>query len=331
MPKEQVNYDDQLRPERKATPQHEEPVKRTISIAAADCAPSVDTLAELAQAAQENLGCEVETKWTSKGCTNSLRLTALFGEEFDETQWKLIEVEGKQTNVVWSKQTNELETVCEIIKTLDKAFSRSHGQRAQQDQAPVEDKSDEIDFGNDEGDEFDEEPDEHKSDLDFLGESASGVQAFAEQLLVPGSGLTSYSALLKALEIEFYRYDAYNTPLSLIIFEVWQPGAKAIPGQAVTTMALRAGLVKRATDLIGHFEDDFAIVMPCTQRPTASLIANKLVQILTAGPLAPGMDKTTLKLAFGIASLPDDSYDLKGLIEAAKNAKKRARDRAISA
>lgn len=130
--------------------------------------------------------------------------------------------------------------------------------------------------------------------------------------------------MLKFLEHEFYRYETFGTPLSLIVFEMAH--AEPLPMNVLTTAALRIALACRRSDIIAHFEaSEFAILCPTTNVHKAALIATATLESLLSTPLAPGFDRNSLRLAFGIASLPEDGDDLQSLFNAAKIAKSRAK------
>ncbi len=165
--------------------------------------------------------------------------------------------------------------------------------------------------------------------LDFLGESKSIIQNLAYNFIRTDTGLMSCEALLYFMEYEYYRYEAYNWPMSLVVFELMlkRTGGSGIiekdplPVQALQTAAMRIGLVKRPLDTLAHFYgQDFAIMMPNTKASQAAFVANRVLDALTVTPLAPGIDKANLSLAFGVANLPADGEDLESLIQSAVNA-----------
>ena len=165
--------------------------------------------------------------------------------------------------------------------------------------------------------------------LDFLGESKAIIQNLAYNFIRTDTGLMSCEALLYFMEYEYYRYEAYNWPMSLVVFELMlkRTGGSGIierdplPVQALQTAAMRIGLVKRPLDTLAHFYgQDFAIMMPNTKASQAAFVANRVLDALTVTPLAPGIDKANLSLAFGVANLPSDGEDLESLIQSAVNA-----------
>jgi GGDEF domain-containing protein len=172
--------------------------------------------------------------------------------------------------------------------------------------------------------------------LDFLGEAKANVQSLSSMFIRPETGIYSYEALLYFMEYEFYRFEAYGFPLALIVFEMQRKrddgslSTELLGGQAANMAAMRIDLVKRPLDTLGHFETaDYALLLPNTKSSSAAFVANRILDSLTATPLAPGLDRTNLALAFGVASLPSDGDDLASLVYAARAAKQRARDGAF--
>lgn len=171
------------------------------------------------------------------------------------------------------------------------------------------------------------------SPLDFLGEATSQAATLVSQLIRPETGLYSYEALLFFLQYEFYRFQAYDYPLSLVVFEMQQvrrdralEAVDRLPSQAVAAAAQRIALIKRPLDTLAHFEAlDFALLMPNTKSASASFVINKIYEALTAVPLNANVDRNNMTLAFGISCLPGDGEDLQSLIAAAKDSKLRAK------
>ncbi|HEY9732383.1 MAG TPA: DUF4388 domain-containing protein [Drouetiella sp.] len=169
------------------------------------------------------------------------------------------------------------------------------------------------------------------SALDFLGEARAQVQAIHESFIRPETGVYSYPALMYFMEYELHRYEAYNFPLSLIVFEIKnrRDGSSAsdvLTSQAAGIAAMRIDLVKRPLDIIGHFEAvDYGLLLPNTTGSSAAFVANRILESLTATPLVKGVDRNSLELAFGIACLPADGDDMESLVMSAKAAKAKAK------
>jgi|AGTN01.2.fsa_nt_gi FOG: GGDEF domain len=166
--------------------------------------------------------------------------------------------------------------------------------------------------------------------LGFLGSELTQVQSLQNQLLEPETGLYGYSTFLRFLEIEFYRFEAYFIPFTLVLFEL-KNATGEVPLEAISTAALRISLVIRKLDIVGHFDSDlkvasntYGILLPGTRLAEGVLIAGKILKALTASSLSPGMNKHTLKISFGVAGLPDNGNDLKSLVIAAQAARQQA-------
>ena len=168
--------------------------------------------------------------------------------------------------------------------------------------------------------------------LEFMGEAKDQVQTLATSFVRPETGIYSYEAFLFFLQYEYYRYEAYGFPLSIIIFEMKQKRQNAtmevydqLPAHAAAMAAMRIDLVKRPLDTLAHFEAlDHVILLPNTKASQAAFIANRIYENLTATPLDPEIDRSKLFLALGVASLPSDGLDLSHLLHAARDAKLRA-------
>ncbi len=169
------------------------------------------------------------------------------------------------------------------------------------------------------------------SALDFLGEARAQVQAIHESFIRPETGVYSYPALMYFMEYELHRYEAYNFPLSLIVFEIKNRRdggmvSDVLNSQAAGIAAMRIDLVKRPLDIVGHFEAvDYGLLLPNTTGSSAAFVANRILESLTATPLIKGVDRNTLELAFGISCLPADGDDMESLVMAAKAAKSKAK------
>jgi diguanylate cyclase (GGDEF)-like protein len=161
--------------------------------------------------------------------------------------------------------------------------------------------------------------------LGFLGAELAHVRTLEKQLLEPETGLCGSPTFLRFLEIEFYRFEAYFIPFTLVLFEMRTVSGGEIPPEAIATAALRISLVIRKLDIVGHFDaNTYAILLPGTRLAEGVLIAGKILKALTASSLAPGMNKNTLKISFGVAGLPDNGNDLKSLVVAAQTARQQA-------
>lgn len=169
--------------------------------------------------------------------------------------------------------------------------------------------------------------------LDFLGDFKQSVQALRFNFVRPETGLFTPEAVFYFLEYEFYRFEAYNFPLSLILFEMSKKkldgglGADLLSSQAINTAALRIELVKRPLDLLGHFDaNEYCLILPNTKPSQAAFVANRILEALINTPLSHDTERRNLNLAFGVSGLPSEGEDLAALLETARSAKNEARE-----
>jgi GGDEF domain-containing protein len=169
--------------------------------------------------------------------------------------------------------------------------------------------------------------------LDFLGDAKASVQAVETQLLRPETNILTYAAFLYLLQYEFFRYEAYGWPVTIAIFDMSKRSQQLnagldLIGQNEAAIAIkRIELLKRPLDSIAHFETlNYALLFPNTRASAGAFVANRILQSLTAAPLSSDLDKKTLHLAFGIASIPADGHDIESVLTAARNALTKARD-----
>jgi len=170
--------------------------------------------------------------------------------------------------------------------------------------------------------------------LDFLDDEKPHVLAINTQFLRPETNIFTYPALVWFMQYEYFRFEAYGFPMSLIVFEMnrqrsaeQQGGTDMLAPHVEAIAAQRIELIKRPLDILGHFETlHYGLLLPNTTAAQAAYIANRALQIITATPLAKGIDKNNLRLAFGISSIPTDGDDLHSLVVEAKAAMAKARD-----
>ena len=306
----------------------------TIHLPRTASAPATAELRVLLEKAREHAGCKVEQTWSLHAAATAYRVVVRMETAGQSPLWSLKQIDGVETKEIWAARTEELEMVRDVCQRLTGAAPLAVGQdegRATSSAATAVPSAAAVPSSIAlpkamAADAVMEAPaaTAAENDLEGLGEDGSGAEFLNNQLINPRSAFYEYGALLKFLEHEFYRYESYGTPLSLIIFEMSHSGP--LPAPFLTTAAMRVALVSRRCDVIAHFEaDDYAILCPNTRVHKAALIASKVYETLSATPLAAGFDRNTVKFAFGIAGLPEDGNDIQTLVAAAKIAKSRAK------
>ena len=168
--------------------------------------------------------------------------------------------------------------------------------------------------------------------LKSLGVDESAVQGVVKQLIRPETGILTYPAFIYFLDQEYLRYEHFNFPFSLIVFSIGQrKGAQdgmveALQMLAVRRAMQRIGLVKRAVDMLGHWETfDYAMLLPNTNSTAASALAHRISDVLREAPLSSDLDSRSLALAFGVATVPEDCQELDKVIIASRKARDKAK------
>ncbi|MBX9695971.1 MAG: hypothetical protein K2Z81_26530, partial [Cyanobacteria bacterium] len=167
--------------------------------------------------------------------------------------------------------------------------------------------------------------------LAFLQERQESIKEFKYQFKRHESGIYTSEAIFFLLEYEYYRFEAYDWPMSLIIFEMNKKkesgfGGDMLPLPILQNAAARIGVVKRPLDTLGHFEMlEYALLLPNTKPVKAVFIANRILDALTNIPLTKGFDSRNLLIHFGVAGLPENGDDLATLINSARAAKDEAK------
>jgi|AGTN01.2.fsa_nt_gi FOG: GGDEF domain len=153
----------------------------------------------------------------------------------------------------------------------------------------------------------------------------NAIDSVVKGLKRPDTGIISYPAFQYFLEQEFFRFQFYGAPFSVIIFDLWLQGQdklEALPMQAIAEATRRIGGVKRSIDVLAHFEAlNYALLLPNTETASAAILAHRMLEVVHANSLVAGMDPRRVALSFGIAGVPGDCREVGLLLSAAKVAK----------
>jgi GGDEF domain-containing protein len=177
-------------------------------------------------------------------------------------------------------------------------------------------------------------PDLSPVDLfDFLGDEKSALDLVSNSLMRPETGILSYPSFLYFVRHEFFRFEVYGWPLTIVLFDISKrsnqiEGSFDLVGPREALVAIqRIELLKRPLDLICHFETtSYALLLPNTVDSSGAFLANRIMQALTAAPLSTSLDRKHLHLAFGVASVPADADSIELLIKSGKAALSKARN-----
>jgi GGDEF domain-containing protein len=152
----------------------------------------------------------------------------------------------------------------------------------------------------------------------------TAIDQVVKSLVRPDTSVLSYPSFHYFLEQEFLRFQLYNTPFSVIIFDMWvlkQNRYEPLPPEALQEAIASVRAAKRQLDLFSHFETlSYALLLPHTEAAAAAILAFRILEMLRSRPLGP-IDPQYLAIAFGIAALPEDCKDIGLLLSAAKASK----------
>lgn len=153
----------------------------------------------------------------------------------------------------------------------------------------------------------------------------NAIDTVAKGLKRPDTGIISYPAFQYFLEQEFFRFQFYGAPFSVIIFDLWLQGQdklEALSMQSIAEATRRISSVKRSIDVLAHFEAlNYALLLPNTETASAAILAHRILEVIYASSLVAGQDPRRVALSFGIAGVPGDCREVGLLLSAAKVAK----------
>lgn len=158
------------------------------------------------------------------------------------------------------------------------------------------------------------------------------VENVARQMIRNDTGIMSFHAFVYLMERQVALRTANSGPVSFIVFEVQMPAAKTgmighntnLPPAAISELRRRVEQLIGPTDTFAHFDQhDWVIALSESNTTAAQIIAERIVNAIRASHLAPGLIEVAI--AFGIATLPDDTADLPRVLWAGEAAKMRAR------
>lgn len=154
------------------------------------------------------------------------------------------------------------------------------------------------------------------------------VRTFEKNMLRQDTELYTYPAFLYFLEKEFFRFERFSQPFSIIIIEVGVRSPQNItvvdpmPLRGIKEIARRIDRLKRKTDLLGHYETfGLALLLPLTDGTSARSFASRLADVIMASPLAEDLLPTATVLSIGTASIPESCQDLGILLAMARPSK----------
>lgn len=157
------------------------------------------------------------------------------------------------------------------------------------------------------------------------------VENFTTSLTESNTGLLRFEFMVWLLEREFERARTQMWPLSFMVFEIRKNSTlysnlSAADKATVQNTIKQISEAKRSIDWFGHLEDDmFAFIMPGLDSNLAAMFAKNFVEICSRslGKLKDG--QSDWDYSFGIASVPQDTFEWQKMVGFASEAQRKAR------
>ncbi len=157
----------------------------------------------------------------------------------------------------------------------------------------------------------------------------SVVQALKNSMCRADTGLHTYAAMLYSLEQEYFRYESFEVPFSLIIFGFCdkynqiQNGEQTqfipVRSQAIAEMREKVFKTKRKYDVVSHYGTfNYAVVLPFAVKENAKRFAEILAEICAEISISDQWERARTQFRAGIASIPSDCRTLEDMITIAE-------------
>ncbi len=145
------------------------------------------------------------------------------------------------------------------------------------------------------------------------------------------TGLFTYPAFLYFLEQEYFRSYRQGAYFTILNVQIWQSQGENdfnwqwLDKASLTEAIRRISKLKRFVDIFAHYENnDYVILLPNTALAGAITFGHRIIRELSKDPLSANINNENLKIAIGIAGIPEDVRELGLLLSAAEFAKNHA-------
>ncbi len=135
----------------------------------------------------------------------------------------------------------------------------------------------------------------------------------------PDTAILKFEALQFFIAREFARACRFKTLLTLVLFSIRCGGGEGqkVPDEVVILVTGTVSRIKRDVDMFGHFgKQAFGLLLPNVDSNQACLLVDRISSDLLQ--LTPDLRQYNVSLHFGLASVPQDTSDVNGLVKAAQ-------------
>lgn len=150
----------------------------------------------------------------------------------------------------------------------------------------------------------------------------------------PLTGQLNRRAFFDLGQREMERFQRFNTPLAAIMIDmdnfkrVNDTYGHGAGDQVLKILAQRCADNIRDTDLFGRYGgDEFSILLPNTELETATLIAHRILRVITTEPLMTDQGPVSITLSLGVAMAEPQHQELAHLLEEADRALYQAKNK----
>ncbi len=135
----------------------------------------------------------------------------------------------------------------------------------------------------------------------------------------PDTGILKFEALQFFIAREFARACRFKTLLTLVLFSIRCAGGEGqkAPQEVRILVTGAVSRIKRDVDMFGHFgKQAFGLLLPNVDSNQACLLVDRINSDLLH--LTPDLRQYNVSLHFGLASVPQDTSEVNGLVKAAQ-------------
>jgi GGDEF domain-containing protein len=134
------------------------------------------------------------------------------------------------------------------------------------------------------------------------------------------TGIFTFEAFQFFLAREFARACRFKTIMTLVLFSIRCDSDgenQKVSPEVRTLVTTTVSLIKRDVDIFGHFGTQaFALLLPNVDSNQACLLVDRINHDLLE--ITPDLKTFNVSLHFGLASIPQDSSEINGLVKAAQ-------------